>query len=87
MIAPDSSVSLQNYFQKQGFHFWAISDSTGAVLKSLGQEINWLRLGRMPALLTVDKKGGVVWRHQGRSMSDLPDLEMALKSLVNPGDA
>lgn len=37
------------------------------------QEVNLLKLGRMPALLVVDKQGHIRYAHYGHSMSDIPD--------------
>jgi peroxiredoxin Q/BCP len=37
------------------------------------QEVNLLRMGRMPALLVIDKAGRIRYAHYGHSMSDIPD--------------
>jgi predicted signal transduction protein with EAL and GGDEF domain len=49
--------------------------------------VNWLRLGRMPALLAVAPGRRVVHVHKGRSMSDLPDFDRALGALAGAGTA
>ena len=37
-----------------------------------GQQVKWLKFGRMPALTVIDKQGRVHYRHYGESMSDIP---------------
>lgn len=47
-------------------------DRTREVVKLLHQEVWILRLGRMPAILILDKKGIVQWAYYGDSMRDIP---------------
>ena len=49
-----------------------LADPTHTVAKRYGQEVKLLKLGRMPALMVVDKAGQVVHSHYGTSMSDIP---------------
>jgi peroxiredoxin Q/BCP len=61
-------------------------DQTKKVPKMLKQEVNPLKLGRMPALLVVDKEGIVQYAHYGDSMQDIPKNEEifeVLKKLKN----
>jgi hypothetical protein len=43
------------------------------VLKLYGQEVNLVKLGRMPAQVIVDKAGVARFVHYGHSMSDIPE--------------
>lgn len=81
VIGPDSRQRLQDYFQRNRLSFVAIADPEGGLLEQWGQVVVWWRLGRMPSALGVDSGGRVVWMHQGRWMSDLPDWDEALQTL------
>jgi peroxiredoxin Q/BCP len=83
-IGPDDGPAFQRYFTRENLPFEGIPDPGGRLLGRLGQEVNWLRLGRMPALLAVDATGRVVHVHKGRTMADLPDFGRALAAL-RPG--
>lgn len=50
-------------------------DQTKKVPNLLKQEVNPLKLGRMPALLVVDKEGIIQYAHYGDSMQDIPKNE------------
>jgi peroxiredoxin len=59
-------------------------DQTKKVPKMLKQEVSPLKLGRMPALLVVDKEGIIQYAHYGDSMKDIPkneDIFEVLKKL------
>lgn len=62
--------------------FWAIADPTGNVLKVLGQETHWWRLGRMPAFIALDPGGRIAYRHWGRSMRDWPNFDEAAQMIA-----
>lgn len=81
VVAPDSPERLKHYWQQHKMGFQAVADPT--LLSVLGQEINWLRLGRMPALLGMDKSGAIIYRHMGQSMKDLPDLDKAAAAVLD----
>ena len=42
------------------------------IAKLFGQKVNLLKLGRMPALMVIDKEGKIRYQHYGNSMSDIP---------------
>lgn len=56
-------------------------DDTKKIIKSLNQEIKILKLGRMPGLMIVDKKGIIQYAYYGNSMSDIPDNKEILEIL------
>jgi len=49
----------------------------------LKQEIKPLKLGRMPALLIVDKQGIIRYAYYSDSMSDIPENEDLFKLIKN----
>ncbi len=73
VIGPDGPRSFQRTWDKEGFPFVGLADPRHTVAHLYGQEVNLLKLGRMPAVVVVDKAGRVVYRHYGDSMSDIPD--------------
>ncbi len=82
VVAPDAPTRLSQYLRAHDMLFQAVSDQK--LLQLLGQEVNWLKLGRMPALIAIGREGRVVYEHHGRSMSDLPDFQIVLSALQNP---
>lgn len=40
------------------------------------QQVNLLKLGRLPALMVVDRQGLVRYQHYGDSMADIPDNQL-----------
>lgn len=61
--------------------FPGLPDPGRRALRPLGQEFKWRRLGRMPAMLIIDKSGIVRWGHYGDSASDIPESEQVLSVL------
>ena len=72
VIGPDGEKAFQNYWQKEGLPFVGLADPSHTVAQRYGQEVKLLRLGRMPALMVIDKAGQVRYAHYGGSMSDIP---------------
>ena len=58
-------------------------DQSKNVPKLLHQEWKLLKLGRMPAMLVVDKEGIIQWAHYSSSMKDIPKNEVVLKILAD----
>ena len=55
--------------------FAGLSDSKHEVADLYGQQVKLLKLGRMPALLIVDKQGRVRFAHYADNMRDYPELQ------------
>ena len=55
--------------------FVGLSDSKHEVADFYGQQVKLLKLGRMPALLIVDKQGRVRFTHYADNMRDYPELQ------------
>lgn len=47
----------------------------------LKQEVKPLKLGRMPALLIIDKQGIIKYSYYSDSMEDIPDNEELFQTL------
>lgn len=71
-IGPDGPRAFIRTWQIEGFPFPGLADPQHTVANLYHQEVNLLKLGRMPAVLVVDKAGRIVYEHYGESMSDIP---------------
>jgi peroxiredoxin len=72
VIGPDDAAAFRNYWLKENLPFVGLADPTHSVASRYGQEVNLLKLGRMPAMMIIDKTGRVRHKHYGGSMSDIP---------------
>lgn len=71
VIGPDSPAAFRDYWQAERLPFPGLADPDHTVAKLYRQEVNLLRLGRMPAQLLVDKQGRIRYQHYGHSMADI----------------
>ena len=62
--------------------FIGLPDPEHKVLKLYGQEVNLFKLGRMPAMVIIDKTGQARFVHFGHSMSDIPGNREVLQTLA-----
>jgi len=56
-------------------------DETKEVVDLLKQEVIVTKLGRMPAILIVDKKGIIQYAYYSDGMQDIPENEKVLEVL------
>ena len=63
------------FWTKEKMPFVGLSDSKHTVADLYGQEVKLLKLGRMPALMIVDKKGRIRFAHYADNMRDYPELQ------------
>jgi len=72
VVGPDGPRSFQRTWEKQAFPFPGLADPQHTVADLYHQQVNLLKLGRMPAVLIVDQAGQIRYQHYGESMSDIP---------------
>ena len=53
--------------------FIGLADIRSVVASLYHQEVNWLKAGRMPAVLVIDKQGMIRFTQYGENMSDIPE--------------
>lgn len=84
-IGPDGLKSFVRYWENERLPFIGLPDPKHVVAKLYGQEVNLFKLGRVPALLLIDKKGQVRYQHYSDSMSDIPEnsLIFAILDQIN----
>jgi len=86
VLGPDGPNAFLKYWQENELPFIGLADIKSRVADLFYQEVNLLKLGRMPALLIIDTKGKIRFVHYGKSMSDIPTNEevlMVLDSINN----
>ncbi len=80
-IGPESAEAFAEWWHNERMPFVGIADPKHVIARMYGQQVNPLKLGRMPAMIVIDKKGNVRFRHYGDSMSDIPTDEEVLSLL------
>ncbi len=78
---PEDAPAFAQYWQKERLPFVGLPDPQHTVANLYGQQVKLLKLGRLPALAVVDKKGRVRYQHHGQSMSDIPPNDEILSLL------
>lgn len=77
VVGPEDRRVFADYWRKESLPFVGLPDPDHTVANRYGQEVKLLKLGRMPALMVVDKQGTVRYQHYGNSMQDIvPNREL-----------
>jgi peroxiredoxin len=71
-VGPEDRQTFAQYWEKEQMPFVGLPNPDHTVADLYGQEVNLVKLGRMPAQVVIDKKGKIRYVHYGRSMSDIP---------------
>ena len=71
-IGPEGAKAFSDFWISQNMPFVGIPDPRHTIAKLFGQKVKLLKMGRMPALIVIDKKGRIRYGHYGDSMSDIP---------------
>ena len=80
-VGPDGPKSFVRYWETERLPFIGLPDPKHVVANLYGQEVNLFKLGRVPALLLIDKKGQVRYQHYSDSMADIPENKLILGML------
>ena len=75
VVGPDSAKDFIKYWAKQELPFIGLADPKHIVADRYMQEVSIWKLGRMPALMIVDKKGRVRFTHYAENQRDYPAME------------
>jgi peroxiredoxin Q/BCP len=81
VIGPERPAVFKKYWDQNQFPFIGLPDPDHTVAERYHQQVNWLKLGRMPAVVVVDRAGQVYYQHHGDSMRDIPTNECLLTLL------
>jgi peroxiredoxin Q/BCP len=80
-IGPDIGSVFRLYWGRENIPFIGLPDPGHTVAEQYGQEVSMWKLGRMPALMIVDKKGRVRFTHYAENMRDYPTVPEMLQVL------
>ncbi len=80
-IGPNTLEKFRRYWAEHNIPFIGLPDPKHHVANIYRQEVNLLKLGRMPALMLVDSDGYIRYQHYGTSMADIPENALVLKLL------
>ncbi|MFW9988774.1 MAG: peroxiredoxin family protein, partial [Candidatus Odinarchaeota archaeon] len=67
----------QKYARKYAIFY----DESKKVAEMLKQERRWIKLGRLPGLLVINKKGIIEYAYYGKNMHDIPENDEILQVL------
>lgn len=77
-IGPDDSPTFKRYWENENIPYVGLPDPDHKVASVYKQEVNIMKLGRMPLVCVVDSNGRIRYAHYGAAMSDIPDNETLL---------
>lgn len=80
-LGPDGPNAYRRYWESEKLTFIGLPDPKHTVANLYNQEVNLFKLGRMPALMVVDKEGIIRYEHYGDSMQDIPENSIILDIL------
>ena len=80
-ILVDNEKNAKKMEQKYARKYAVFYDESEKVAKMLKQEKRWIKLGRMPGLLIIDKKGIIQYAYYGKNMHDIPENNEILQVL------
>ena len=70
-IGPEEPEAFTEYWREHEMPFLGLPDPTHTVGDLYYQEVNLLKLGRMPAMMIIDKQGTIRRAHYAGSMQDI----------------
>lgn len=80
-IGPDSPKTYRRFWAENHIPYIGLPDPKHKIADLYGQEWNLFKLGRVPALLLVDKNGQIRYQHYSSSMKDIPENGLILAML------
>jgi peroxiredoxin Q/BCP len=73
VVGPENAGAFNRYWAAEDLPFIGLPNPDHSVARLYGQQVRLIKLGRMPALVIVDKRGKVTYQHRGNSMRDIPE--------------
>lgn len=80
-VGPDSLNDFQAFWEEHAMPFIGLADPEHEAASRYQQEVNLLKLGRIPAQMIVDQDGILRYVHYAKSMADIPENEEILHKL------
>ena len=82
-VGPEDTVSFAAWWKQHKMPFVGIADPEHQLADLYRQEVNLLKLGRMPAQFIVDRQGLIRYQHHSTAMWDIPSNQEILQYLDN----
>ena len=82
VLGPDGPNAFKRYWVEKEMPFPGMADIRSRIADLYYQEVNLLKLGRMPALFVIDLQGEIRYLHYGDSMADIPSNSEVLAVLA-----
>jgi peroxiredoxin len=73
ILGPNDEDSFKRIWKMEKLPMIGLADPGSKIADLYQQEVNLLKLGRMPALLVIDKQGIIRFIHYAQSMADIPE--------------
>ncbi len=73
VVGPDGQSAFRHFWEENQMPFVGLADPKHKVADVYRQEVNLVKLGRMPALYVIDREGRIRFEHHADSMSDIPE--------------
>ena len=85
VVGPEDRETFVQHWRRERFPFIGVPDPDHEVANLYDQEVNLLKLGRMPTVIVIDRQGRIRFQHHGNSMKDIPadDKILALLDRLN----
>jgi peroxiredoxin len=80
-VGPENASDFTDWWHKNSMPFIGIPNPAHKISKLYRQQTKWLKGGRMPALMVIDREGRIRLQHYADSMDDIPSNENLLKLL------
>ncbi|MGA9398764.1 MAG: redoxin family protein, partial [Anaerolineaceae bacterium] len=80
-VGPDGPNAFKRYWKSEAIPYVGLADIGNKVADRFNQEVNFWKLGRMPAMFVIDRQRIIRYQHYGNSMSDIPHTETILRIL------
>ena len=81
VVGPEDQEAFASYWEKEDMPFVGCPDLDHSVANRYGQEVKLLKMGRLPAMMVIDKIGEIVYCHYGDSMKDFAENQEVLALL------
>jgi peroxiredoxin len=77
-VGPEAAVPFTRWWHQHEMPFVGIPDPHHTIAGLYGQKLKFLKGGRMPALVVIDRQSRIRLMHYADSMSDIPANELIL---------
>ena len=80
-VGPEGQQPFAQWWQENDMPFVGLADPGHVLADLYGQEVNLVKLGRMPAQFVIDRHERIRYQHYSNAMWDLPPNQEILQLL------